>query len=115
MVDALQFPGDKADFIIFLDKSNPEGLKFAEEHKGAYDLVVLQTCPLYMMDVKLINDILKIGGQILCISVSPGIINNLKTNTQNTADIIIKFTDPKYGFVEIANDDFFIFQKTKDA
>ena len=115
MVDALQFPGDKADFIIFLDKSNPEGLKFTEEHKGAYDLVVLQTCPLYMMDVKLINDILKIGGQILCISVSPGIINNLKTTTQNTADIIIKFTDPKYGFVEIANDDFFIFQKTKDA
>jgi hypothetical protein len=115
MINGLHFPGDKADFIIYLDKSDPTGVKFAEEHKGVYDLVVLQTCPLYMMDVKLINDILKIGGQILCIAVSPGIIDNLKPTTQNTVDIINKFTVPKYGFVEIANDDFLIFQKTKDV
>ena len=115
MVGALQFPGDKADFFIYLDKSDPTGVKFAEEHKSFYDLVVLQTCPLFMMDMKLINDMLKIGCQILCIAVSPGIIDNLKTTTQNTVDIINKFTDPKYGFVEIANDDFLIFQKTKNV
>ena len=61
-------PYDKADFNMALKTTDQtkEMKDFLDTHLKFYDLIVLQTCPVPWMDYKLIADILKKDGYVIC-------------------------------------------------
>jgi hypothetical protein len=110
MVDLENPDNDKSDFNMILDKSDSNSHEFIKNHKDFYDLIVLQTCPDYMMELEFIYYILKLKGHILITKVDyNGEINILETSEYN--DIIKKYTD--FGFTLIKDDNFIVFQKNK--
>ena len=98
---------DKSDFNMVLNNHSRKGKEFRDQHLEFYDLVVLQTCPFIYMDMKMVADILKDKGYLICTSVqidgSQGNITGLTSQ-----GIQKKMTDA--GFTEVP-DSFFSFQK----
>jgi len=110
MVDLEKPDNDKSDFNMILDKSDSNANEFIKNHKDFYDLIVLQTCPDYIMDLEFIYYILKTKGHILITKVGyNGEINILETSEYN--NIIKKYTE--FGFTLIQDDNFIVFQKNK--
>jgi hypothetical protein len=60
---------DKADFFMLLTNGTKEVKKFLNDHLHFYDLIVLQTCPFKLMDLEIINSILKKEGYVMCTSI----------------------------------------------
>jgi len=110
MVNLENPDNDKSDFNMILDKSDSNANEFIKNHKDFYDLIVLQTCPDYIMDLGFIYYILKTKGHILITKVDyNGEINILETSEYN--NIIKKYTE--FGFTPIQDDNFIVFQKNK--
>jgi hypothetical protein len=110
MVDLENPDNDKSDFNMILDKSDSNSHEFIKNHKDFYDLIVLQTCPDYSMELEFIYYILKLKGHILITKVDyNGEINILEKSEYN--NIIKKYTD--FGFTLIKDDNFIVFQKNK--
>ena len=67
-------PENKADYNMKLKdpENNPELKRFLDTHSHFYDLIVMQTCPVPWMDYKLIADILKEDGYVICTVVDNG-------------------------------------------
>ena len=108
MVDLENPDTDKSDFNMILDKSDSKATEFIKNHKDFYDLIVLQTCPEYIMDLEFIYYILKNKGHILITKVDyNGEISMLETSEYD--NIIKKYTD--FGFTIIPDDNFIIFKK----
>jgi hypothetical protein len=61
-------PHDKADFNMALKTRGQtnEMKDFLDNHLNFYDLIVMQTCPVPYMDYKLIADIVKKDGYVIC-------------------------------------------------
>jgi len=53
-----------ADYKFALDY-NEQSINFVAEHKGVYDCIILNTCPLKDMNFTIINQLLKPGGFLL--------------------------------------------------
>ena len=68
MVPLSSDPYDKADFNMALKTKDQtkEMKEFLDTHSKFYDLIVMQTCPVPWMDYKLIADILKKDGYVIC-------------------------------------------------
>uniref|UniRef100_A0A6C0H3M6 Uncharacterized protein n=1 Tax=viral metagenome TaxID=1070528 RepID=A0A6C0H3M6_9ZZZZ len=95
---------DKADFNMVLANHSKKGRAFRDQHLDFYDLVVLQTCPFLYMDMKMVNDILKDYGYLICTTV----LLNGKSNKIILEPLVKKITDA--GFTEVT-DRFLTFQK----
>jgi hypothetical protein len=83
-----------ADYKFALDY-NEQAINFVAKHKGVYDGIILNTCPLKDMNYTIINQLLKPGGFLLLKTFAPQDedgeigINRLPihSNTLNTLDI----------------------------
>ena len=60
---------DKAEFFMLLTNGTKEVKNFLNDHLHFYDLIVLQTCPFKLMDLEIINSILKKEGYVMCTSI----------------------------------------------
>ena len=101
---------DKADFNMRLLNIDPNSKEFCEQHLEFYDLIVMQTCPFIYMDFRLIKNILKKGGYVICTTVQftgnySGILFNQKNNIPEK--FIEQGFTQIYGFTK----DFLTFQK----
>lgn len=59
-----------ADYKFALN-NNREALEFVAKHKGKFDGIILNTCPINYMNYKMINELLKVGGFVLLKSFAP--------------------------------------------
>ena len=73
-----------ADYKIKLTATNPDAIKFVAEHPGAYDGIILNTCPNNYMNYEMISKLLKVGGFILLKTFAPDDEDG-ETNLQETA------------------------------
>ena len=98
---------DKADFNMELSNRDQKSREFREQHSEFYDLVVLQTCPFDFMDMKLVRDILKDDGYLMCTTV---LVDGQQGKMVELLQpqLVKKITDS--GFTEVP-DKFLTFQK----
>lgn len=54
----------EADYNFSLDRSNEEAARFMEENRGTYSMIILNTCPIAMMDMNMIHELLEPNGVV---------------------------------------------------
>ena len=98
---------DKADFNMVLYNHSQKGREFRDQHLKFYDLVVLQTCPFMYMDMKMVRDILKDDGYLICTTV---LVDGRHGKMEEiiVEQLVKKITDA--GFTQVT-DRFLTFQK----
>jgi hypothetical protein len=94
-----------SDYNFILDKFNPPAKDFISNHKGYYSLIILNTCPYFIMDYELIYDLLEPQG-IMVFTIFPTIsfppnANALEQLTPEQYETFLTFFEPKSNSVYI--------------
>jgi hypothetical protein len=94
-----------SDYNFILDKFNPHAKDFISNHQGYYSLIILNTCPYFLMDYQLIYNLLEPQG-IMVFTIFPTIsfppnANALEQLTPEQYETFLTFFEPQPNSVYI--------------